>query len=223
MAEDINENGMDNAFAMNPRIPPLHIILIVSGMKLGLDPRLAGILISAISGALLIFPVFFIARRLFKTIMPSIISALVLAVYPDFVRLSSEILRDPLFYLFSSCAIWMIIESVKSGKSVFHLLAGLSVALAASTRSEGMEIIIAYVLFCSWEAIFPAGGISFVTRTRKILLRLIIFMIGFAVIAAPLEYVVSKTSSEWHVVDLRIYGYIKAVFNQEDDTGGAKK
>jgi 4-amino-4-deoxy-L-arabinose transferase-like glycosyltransferase len=208
IADDIAKNGFDNAFAINPRLPPLHILLIALGIKLGLAQEATGILISVLSGALMVFPIFFIARNLFRSFLPCILSALLIAVYPNLARLGGEVLRDPLFQFFSFFAIWMIMQGLKSGKLVFHIFAGISVALATLTRSEGVEVMLAYFLFCAWEMIFPLAGFTvFRQKAKRTLFLLTVFMISFAVTTIPFEYTMQKTMSEWHVIDLRMKDY----------------
>ncbi len=211
MAEDIAENGLDDGFAENPRLPPLHIFLVAAGMRAGIPPEVAGILISVLSGALLVFPVFFIAQNLFKTFLPAMISAIVVAVYPNLARVAAEVLRDPLFQLFSIVAIWMLIEGVKSHKLRFHLVAGICAALAAATRSEGVEILVAYCLYCACSlAVRAADDPPLRMRIRRTLFSVAVFVVGFAAVSAPLELAVSRTMSQWHAIDMRIVSIAEA-------------
>ncbi len=205
MAENIAENGLDDGFAENPRLPPLHIFLLVAGMKAGASSEMAGILISVLGGALLVFPVFFIAARLFRSFPPAMISAIVVAVYPNLARVGAEVLRDPLFQLFSLAALWMLAEGMKSSKLRFHLLGGICAALAAATRSEGMEILVAYCLYCSWTLFISAPDAPPLRmRIRRTLFSIAVFVIGFAAVSTPLELAVSRTMSQWHAIDMRI-------------------
>jgi hypothetical protein len=212
MAQNISENGLLNAFALNARIPPLYIILMAAADRIGLGAETGGILISIVSGALLTIPVFFIAKRLFASPLPALIAAFLTAVHPNLVRVSAEILRDPLFYLLSTVSLWMMIESAATRRNIFSFFAGIAAAFAVMTRSEGVELMAAFILWSSYETLFPFIGFSsFRQRAGKFIFLVLFFVLGFGLAAMPVECMMKNTLSQWHIVDTRIQSYLKSL------------
>ena len=213
MAQNIVDNGFSGAFIENPRLPPLYILLIAAAYRLGFNPESAGIFISVLSGALLVFPVYFIARRLFSKISYALISAVLIAVYPNISRVSAEVLRDPLSQILSVSALAAMVAGITSKKNFFFIFAGIFAALAAATRSEGIELLYALVIFLAAESVFR---FSLKHKIKTILfenLRIFaIFAISFSVIVFPLEYALGNTQSQWSAYDKRAVNFLKAFF-----------
>lgn len=214
IAENIRDNGLSEAFSENPRLPPLYILLLFVGIKLGFNSYLTGVFISVISGALLIFPVYFIARSVFSSILPSLISALLIAVYPNLARIGAEVLRDSLFQLLSISAIAGITAGIRSKKKYLFVLSGIFAALATATRSEGVEIFYALMIFLLFE-IF----ISLLEKKQKLttiffenILIFAIFVASFFAVALPFERALKDTRSQWSVFDKRGVNFIKGFF-----------
>ncbi|HOK03795.1 MAG TPA: glycosyltransferase family 39 protein [Victivallales bacterium] len=213
IAKNINESGFSGAFAENPRLPPLYILLILCGIKIGFSPEIVGIFISVVAGSLIIFPVYLIGKRLFSDIFPSLLAALFIAIYPNLARLSAEVLRDPLYQLLSISAICMIIEGISKQKKVFFALAGFFTAFAVATRNEGIEILIIFFIFLLIETlILISDKRNFYSSLARNTWIFAIFAITFISFALPFEISLKGTKSSWTIIDRRVYNFIMGFF-----------
>ena len=95
MAEKVAKGKINEAIYLNPRMPPLYISLLAFGEYSGVGAEAAGVIVSLLSGILIIIPVFLISRKIFGDNI-GLISAFLVATHPYLIRLSTEVLRDEL-------------------------------------------------------------------------------------------------------------------------------
>jgi len=209
MAKNIDKNGFsENSFCENPRLPPLYILLILAGIKVGLAPEIAGILISVTTGSLMIFPVYLIGRRLFSDTFPAMLAALFIAIYPNIARVSAEVLRDPLYQFLSISTICLIIEGISRQKKTFFLLAGFFAALAVATRSEGIELPIVFFVFLLIESLILVNSKrNFYSSLIKNAGVFAIFAATFIFFALSFEFFLKGTKSSWTIIDKRFVNF----------------
>jgi 4-amino-4-deoxy-L-arabinose transferase-like glycosyltransferase len=151
------DGNLDYALEVEPRMPPLYPLLIALAAFFTGDLGLAGVLISVLTGTLLVLPVYLLSRDLWGERI-GLVAGLVVAILPDLALVSGDVWSEPLFLLcfFSSiAAIWFAGERPSF---LTHALAGAFGGLAVNTRPEGL-----YTL----AAILGWGAIVFWIHRRK--------------------------------------------------------
>lgn len=125
-------------------------LLIVPFHKLLGEWVLAGQMISTICGALTVIPLYLLGRQMFEEKI-AFLGALFYIVCPNLVRYSAEVLRDIPHILFFTTALWLGYKGIKDNKLILIGLAGVSIALSAFLRIEGLTLLAALPLFLVWQ------------------------------------------------------------------------
>jgi 4-amino-4-deoxy-L-arabinose transferase-like glycosyltransferase len=204
IAEKISEGKINDAIYMNPRMPPLYVSLLALGEYCGIGAETSGVIVSLFAGILLIIPVFLISKKVFGDRI-GLVSAFLVATHPYLIRLSTEVMRDSLFFflIFSAIA-FAVYAADDSGVSRKWYLAGAFAGLAAMTRSEGTFFIVAIVLWLLLEAAIQIRKGSLMLLFKKSAGLLICVLAGFLLMTVPVERYLADTPSRWSIIDYRI-------------------
>lgn len=210
MAEDLAGGEINQAFDRNPRLPPLYVLLMAQGKKIGFSVEQAGLAISVLAGALLVLPVFLIARS-FCGANAALAAAFLAATHPYLVRISAEIMRDSLFFTLLFASLAFAVLAAEQIASRYWYLSGLAAGLAALVRSEGLEILVA--LFC-WAGLelFRSAG-EFRRSWPKYAAGLLAFLAFFLLITIPVQLLLLDTTSAWAVVDPRLLSFLEGFWH----------
>ena len=120
---------------------PLYSFLIALISPLVSDFEVAGKLISSFFGILVIFPVYFLGKRVFDQKI-AFFSAFFLAIHPYFRRFSGDVLKESTYLFFLAIAIWFTLKTVQRGKMYSYLFVPFFSALAYLVRPDGIEILL---------------------------------------------------------------------------------
>lgn len=213
MSKYIAEGNSNHGFDLDPRMPPLFIFLMAGGERVGIGAELTGMIISVLSGILLILPVFYITKSLFNT-KSALISALLVAVHPYLIRLSIGIMRDNLFLLFMFCGLAFAIKGAEKITSRCWYLVGLFAGLATMTRSEGCEIVAAFVVWIGLEIILALKKEFSFKSVRNYLAVILCFSVTFLFATLPVQVFLIETHSSWSIFDHRIDNFIMSLYNR---------
>jgi asparagine N-glycosylation enzyme membrane subunit Stt3 len=111
--------------------------MIVGGLgDLINDLESAGKLVSAFFGALVVFPLFFVARRLFDE-KTAYLTTLLYTFHPKLLQLSGEALTETSYIFFLTATAWQALEAISGERKTNFLLAGLLLPGFFLTRFEG--------------------------------------------------------------------------------------
>jgi 4-amino-4-deoxy-L-arabinose transferase-like glycosyltransferase len=119
--------------------------------------------VSLIFGSMTLIPVYLFLRR-FLDQRISVLSTLVFAVNPLFVARSADVIRDPIYWFFSSLGLYFFVSADQKRHSLPLLLASLSFILAAWARVEAILYIAISCLFL------------LVVRQTKKLQKIVVFL-----------------------------------------------
>ncbi len=133
--------GLRLLIRQNIFIPPFFLYLIRVLMHVGFAAETAGIIISISAGTLLPAVIYRIIRVFPSTEEMGLAGALLIAVAPGAVELSTEIQRESLYLLFSGLVIWFMLLALKQRKNIYFVPVGLCIALAVWTRYEALEFL----------------------------------------------------------------------------------
>ena len=116
---------------------PLYPIIVAALAELIGNLEWTGKLVSAFFGALTIFPLFFIGRRLFGE-KAAYLATLLYMFHPKLLKLSGETITDTTYIFFLMAVAWQAFEAISQGRRTNFILAGLLATGVFLTRFEGM-------------------------------------------------------------------------------------
>ena len=141
MIESGNVEKIPDKYLLNPY--PLLIVLVA---RTGINHVLAGQLISAVAATLALLPLYWYCRSAFGRRVAEM-AALIYTVHPTMAHVSSEVLREGLYWLFGFSAIAVFWSAVQHNSWWRFLLGGVLCIVATMTRVEG---ILLFVLAGMW-------------------------------------------------------------------------
>jgi 4-amino-4-deoxy-L-arabinose transferase-like glycosyltransferase len=179
--------------------PPLYPLAIAAIFPLAHNAVQAGLAVSLLSGAALIFPIYGIAATCYGR-RAGFTAALLTAVLPFLVQLSSVVLADSLFLTLATAGTFFLLRTANDKRAVDAVACGASFALAYLTRPEGLLLELLAL------AVIVAAFVPRTTERRRIIPLVLAAALPFAVLASP--YVVFLSSHAGH---LRVEG--KSILN----------
>ncbi len=179
--------------------PPLYPLAIAALLPLAGDVAQAGVDVSLLSGAAFIFPAYGIAATCYGR-AAGYAAALITAVLPFAVQLSTVVLADMLFLTLAATGVHFLLRIVNGGRAADAPACSIALALAYLTRPEGallwgLAAVVVLVTFVLWRA-----------NSRSAAVVMLALVLPFLVLVAP--YVAFLTSHAGHI---RIEG--KSVLN----------
>jgi 4-amino-4-deoxy-L-arabinose transferase-like glycosyltransferase len=169
--------------------PPFYSLTIAALLPLTGDAERAGLVVSLISGALFVLPVYALTTAVFSR-RTGIFAASIAAVFPFAIELSTVVLADMLFLALITTALAFLVRTVQALNVRDAAVCGLACGLAYLTRPEGLlvEALAVAAILCA----------ALVARSGRRLPALgLALILPFAVVAAP--YIVFLSSSAGHV------------------------
>lgn len=184
--------------------PPLYPLILSLFMPLFNDPELAGRIVSAIFGSLLIVPFFLLGQRIYNRKIAYIGSILII-FYPALIQFSIEPLTESVYIFFVYLAMltgWIALER---WSWVYFILAGAILGLSYLTRIEGLAYLLAFFLFSVLYSILKKRGLKALFIPTFILLGFLICILPYQV------YVAKKMGSPFLVPKLKLIQTHQAV------------
>lgn len=156
------------------------------------DWEFSGKMVSIIFGSLTIIPIYLLVGGLFNKNV-AIVSSLLYMVHPRFVEYSSDVLREPVFWLFSVTALWLVWEGITHKKILPFVLASLATGFAMFTRVEGALVVVIVLLWILW--------FIFNDKKNKIkgLIYVCVFLFSLPVLASPCLILLKSKINRWEM------------------------
>jgi 4-amino-4-deoxy-L-arabinose transferase-like glycosyltransferase len=151
-----------HGFRMASFIPPGHpLFLGLSYFYLGNRPAVIGWIIAILASIMPVFAYLF-SREMFGRKV-ACVAALLVAVYPPYIRLSFSLMTEPSAIFITAIALWLLARLIRDASPGKALLAGFVFSIATLVRPSGMAFVFALSPWLLWK---PSG------RFRR---RLVIF------------------------------------------------
>ena len=167
----------------------LYPFIIVLFQKVFQNWETSGRMAAAILGSLTVLPLFFLFRRMFDLRIAAVASIFFI-LSPRIVQYSSDVLREPVFWCFSTTALWAGWKGIAQKKWVFVVIASFFVGLSCFTRMEGVALFVIIALWMGWVLIYRKGEI------KRCFVLLMVFLISFpAIFISPLYFLKSRTGN----------------------------
>ena len=194
--------GVNEAYNLNPNIPPVYVATLAMGQKyLGLRPEITGDIVGIVLGALLSLAVFFITFSLFDSCKLALIAALLAAVHPYLIRSSTTILRGAAYLPVLAFAIAFAVSAIKNRSLLKWCFFSMLLAVAAMTRHEGFFVLYVFFIWVIFELI--SSKQPFIQRLRYLVLSAcFVFVIFFGIIYAVRVSLSDAKKSSWSNTDL---------------------
>lgn len=171
---------------VNTVFTPLYPILIgVSNLILN-NLELSARIIAAIFGALLVFPVYLLAKRFYNK-RTALISAIIISIYPALTYISTITYSDALYLFLVYNMAYFGYMALEENKTKFYALTGLFIGLSYLTRPEAA----AYAGILTLLIFFWSKN-NMKSKIKNVMILLLVFLI---IISPYLGFVYSQTES----------------------------
>lgn len=134
-------------------------VILAAGHQLGFDWEFTGKWWGVLAATLVVWPLFNWVRRQFDDIV-AITACVIYAMHPKFIEWSSELIRDPTFWLLLAFSLDWMWRAMIEVRLRWFLLAGTSTTLAMLTRFEGLFLLFPLVMWSvmRWMALREQRG-----------------------------------------------------------------
>jgi len=178
---------------------PVYSLFISLLSKWVPDFETAGKLVSAFFGILVIFPIYFLGRRIFDRKI-AFLAVLFLVIHPYFRRFSADVLKDSTYLFFCASAIWFSWRTLESEKKYPYLLIPVFSAMAYLVRPDGIEVLFIVFLFLLFIKKFV------LPQRRWIPIFFLILSVG--ILFTPYLLHLRETAGEWALGKTKTIGMI---------------
>jgi hypothetical protein len=193
--------------ALNHNQQPLYSFIIALVSRWVPDFELAGELVSSFFGILIIFPVYFLGRRIFDERL-AFLSSLLLAIHPYVRRFSADVLKESTYLFFLATALWFAWRTIQNEKRYPFLFIPLFSALVYLVRPDGVEILLVvffYILFIKKFSVPWRKGTVILLLLLSSSILFLPYLIHLKETAG--EWTLSRAKSlEW-ILGLEVIGY----------------
>jgi 4-amino-4-deoxy-L-arabinose transferase-like glycosyltransferase len=177
---------------VNTYYPPLHPLATALLTPLVGTIERAGVVVSALAGATIILPVWWLTRRVFGP-TAAWIAVLLSVTNPLLIHWSTHALTEPLFILLSVSAIAILFCATEGGSIGWLMVGGLVCGLAYLTRVVGLSL---FVFLAGFLVLFH---LRIGTPFRDILARVSVACFGFLLIALPYASYLRTQLGYWSI------------------------
>jgi len=175
------------------RSHPLYPFLIALAHFFSPNDEMAGILVSVIFGALLVFPVFYIGRAIFDGSVGRL-SALFATVHPFLYTPSGSVLTESLFHFLIAASVLFGWNAFDKGRVRDIILFGFFTSLSYLTRPEGIGFLL---IFSIWVSLIHPPRERRPWNKKLVLILLAIF--SFLIFSFPYLLQLRKETGRWQI------------------------
>ncbi len=139
LADSLEKGDIQTAVVsyLNLNIYPVILVFI---HKLGFDWIIGGKIWGVLVSSLVVFPMFGWVREQYNEQIATV-ACFLYAIHPELIEWSAEPIREPTFWFLTTCCLFFMWRSVMGLKLSRFVIAGITLALAIHTRSEGWLLV----------------------------------------------------------------------------------
>jgi len=167
--------------------------LIILFQKIFSNWETAGRVVSVVFGSVAVLPFYFLMKRLFD-VRIVLVASLFFVIDPRLVEYSSNVIREPVFWLFSLTALWAAWEGIVKKSWIFMVCASFFVGLAALTRMEGIALALIICLWLFWYY-WKYNELE----TKKLFLLFLAFLVSFPILFSMPLLVLKSKRGQWEI------------------------
>src|SRR4030067_987359 len=179
---------------------PLYSLLVAFVSQWVSDFEVAGKLVSTLFGILLVFPVYFLGKRIFDEKI-AFLSSLLLVVHPYLRRFSADVLKESTYLFFFAAALWFAWKAIQEGKKYAFFFVPIYSVIAYLVRPDGVEVILVvffYVLFVQRFSIPGRKGVIILFMLLSVGICMSPYLLYLREIKG--EWILSKAKSMWEML-----------------------
>ncbi len=183
--------------------PPLYPLMIAAVTFLTGDVELSARIISTLSGALTIVPVFLLTREIYNK-TTAYIAAVIVAAYPFLILASASTFAESPFTLFLTLSTYLFYMSLKTDKKRYSILTGVMMGLGYLIKPVGVYFMFTMIII---------SGIVILYKKRDIMKRAAmpaLILLFFFIIAAPYINFLHKRTGRYMLEGKSSVNYIIA-------------
>jgi 4-amino-4-deoxy-L-arabinose transferase-like glycosyltransferase len=175
------------------RAHPLYPAMIALAHFLTPSDEIAGILVSAVFGALIVLPVYYLGKEIFSEKVGLV--AAVLAIFQPFLYMSSgSVLTESIFHFLVAVSCLFGWRAFKRGGFLDAFLFGLCTAFSYLTRPEGIGFLL---IFSAWILLVNPPDVKRGWAKRGSIL--LVGVLGFFVLSGPYLLQLRAETGKWQV------------------------
>jgi len=174
--------------ALNHSQQPLYSFLIAFVSQWVSDFELAGKWVSTLFGIFMIFPVYFLGKRIFDERI-AFLSTLLLVIHPHIRRFSADVLKESTYLFFLATALWFGWRTIQNEKKYAFLFIPLFSVLAYLVRPDGFEVLLIVFFYILFVKEFSISG-----RKRTAILLL---LLSSVILFLPYLFNLKEVRGEW--------------------------
>jgi 4-amino-4-deoxy-L-arabinose transferase-like glycosyltransferase len=174
---------------------PLYPLLIALFTGVFRDPALAGRLVSALAGGILVVPVYFLSKRFSHRRLTAVVAALFVIFEPRLLYYSLRVLTEPVYILLLITGILIGWIALERGLARYFFLTGLVFGLAYLTRPEALGYVLLLCLI--------VGVVGFARKAGSwwMVSRASLVVLGALLAAAPYVYYLRQETGRWMLTE----------------------
>lgn len=166
---------------------PFYSLIASPISAFGIDPELAGKIVSYTFGVLSVIPVYFIGELLFSQIA-GFVAGFMTATFPLLIKWAGIVQGQTVYSFMLLTSMLCIVLFFKKMRYLYAFLAGFLLCLAYLTRAEGLGIFVGNI--------FTLFALKKNFELKKLLAGLAIFVLTFLIIASPYVYALKIKTGE---------------------------
>jgi len=171
--------------------PPLYPLLIGIFSIVTRDAELAGRLVSVIAGALLVIPIYFLARRLYGK-PTAFVAALLTVIYPFLLEYSTVVLTESLYTLLFTLAVLGALSAFSTGKNHQFFMTGLAIGACYLVRPEAFGFAGLILLMIAASVLLGKRA-----NLKRASANAPIFLAGFLLLSLPYLLYLRAETGRW--------------------------
>lgn len=171
---------------------PLYPVFIGLFYRLLGDLELAGRLVSIVYGSFLVVPVYLLSSRIYNRKIAAI-SGILISVYFILIQYSIEVLSESMYAFFLAAGAVIGYVALIERKHIHYLMTGSCFGLCYLTRAEGFGYIFIFMIIVIIFWLFD----NKLETTRRLMIYLCIFMLGFLIISSPYFIFMHNQTGHW--------------------------
>ncbi len=173
--------------------PPLYPFFIGLFSLIFQNIEFSGMMVSVLSGSLLVIPVFFLVQK-FCGRREACFGAFFVVIYPSLIHCSVRVHTESIYMLFFTTAILVGWNSISGRKIVSFFLTGLLFGACYLIKPEAIGFV-GLLIVMELCAKFYFDGIKF----RKIVLNIFVILLGFLILATPYMLFLHQKTGRWTI------------------------
>ncbi len=168
----------------------------------GINPELAGRIVSYLFGVAAVIPAYFIGEKIFSK-QAGFISGFMTATFPLLVKWSGIVQAQTVYSFMLLMSMLFVVLFYKNFKLIYAAFSGVFLSFAYLSRAEGIGIFAGNLL------LFIVLWLKNKVEKKRILIGLSIFVISFLVVASPYVYALRLKTGDLKFTN-KLYTQIRA-------------